>query len=70
QMETKHGMYALINDRQVWHNATPMNKVAASKPGYLDCFVLTSSGIGMNIAELREQFPALIQPVDGKSPIF
>ncbi|MCP4056363.1 MAG: aminotransferase class V-fold PLP-dependent enzyme, partial [Pseudoalteromonas sp.] len=24
----------------------------------------------MNIAQLREQFPALIQTVDGKSPIF
>ena len=42
KMEIKDGMFALINDRQVWHNATPMNKVDASKPGYLDCFVLTS----------------------------
>ena len=24
----------------------------------------------MNIAQLREQFPALMQSVDGKSPIF
>ncbi|MBH0057747.1 2OG-Fe dioxygenase family protein [Pseudoalteromonas sp. SWXJZ94C] len=42
KMEIKDGMFALINDRQVWHNATPMNKIDASKPGYLDCFVLTS----------------------------
>ena len=42
KIEIKDGMFALINDRQVWHNATPMNKVDASKPGYLDCFVLTS----------------------------
>jgi len=42
KMEIKDGMFALINDRQVWHNATPMNKVDTNKPGYLDCFVLTS----------------------------
>ncbi|MGB1030925.1 MAG: biofilm formation protein, partial [Pseudoalteromonas marina] len=28
--------------REVWHNATPMNKLDASKEGYLDCFVLTA----------------------------
>ncbi len=42
KMEIKDGMFALIDDRQVWHNATPMNKLDASKPGYLDCFVLTA----------------------------
>jgi hypothetical protein len=42
KMEIKDGMFALINDRKVWHNATPMNKLDASKPGYLDCFVLTA----------------------------
>ncbi len=42
KMEIKDGMFALINDRQVWHNATPMNKLDADKTGYLDCFVLTA----------------------------
>ncbi|KPH95322.1 hypothetical protein AMS58_08200 [Pseudoalteromonas porphyrae] len=42
KMEIKDGMFALINDREVWHNATPMNKIDASKAGYLDCFVLTA----------------------------
>ncbi|MGX1113612.1 hypothetical protein ACSSVW_003040 [Pseudoalteromonas sp. MBR-15] len=42
KMEIKDGMFALINDREVWHNATPMNKLDASKEGYLDCFVLTA----------------------------
>ncbi|MBB1334791.1 MULTISPECIES: 2OG-Fe dioxygenase family protein [unclassified Pseudoalteromonas] len=42
KMEIKDGMFALINDREVWHNATPMNKIDASKDGYLDCFVLTA----------------------------
>lgn len=42
KMEIKDGMFALIDDRQVWHNATPMNKIDDSKPGYLDCFVLTA----------------------------
>lgn len=42
KMEIKDGMFALINDRQVWHNATPMNKLDATAPGYLDCFVLTA----------------------------
>ncbi|MDN3380383.1 MULTISPECIES: 2OG-Fe dioxygenase family protein [unclassified Pseudoalteromonas] len=42
RMEIKDGMFALINDREVWHNATPMNKIDASKDGYLDCFVLTA----------------------------
>ncbi|MFK3863177.1 2OG-Fe dioxygenase family protein [Pseudoalteromonas rhizosphaerae] len=42
KMEIKDGMFALIKDREVWHNATPMNKIDASKDGYLDCFVLTA----------------------------
>ena len=42
KMEIKDGMFALINDREVWHNATPMNKIDSSKAGYLDCFVLTA----------------------------
>ena len=42
KMAIKDGMFALINDRHVWHNATPMNKIDADKIGYLDCFVLTA----------------------------
>lgn len=42
KMEIKDGLFALINDREVWHNATPMNKLDADKIGYLDCFVFTS----------------------------
>jgi hypothetical protein len=42
KMAIKDGMFALINDRHVWHNATPMNKIDAEKVGYLDCFVLTA----------------------------
>ncbi|BBN83053.1 agglutination protein [Pseudoalteromonas sp. A25] len=42
KMEIKDGLFALINDRQVWHNATPMNKLDADKVGYLDCFVFTA----------------------------
>ena len=42
KMAIKDGMFALINDRHVWHNATPMNKTDAEKVGYLDCFVLTA----------------------------
>ncbi|MBB1292872.1 2OG-Fe dioxygenase family protein [Pseudoalteromonas sp. SG43-7] len=42
KMEIKDGMFALINDREVWHNATPMNKIDDTKAGYLDCFVLTA----------------------------
>ncbi len=42
KMAIKDGMFALIDDRTVWHNATPMNKIDADKPGYLDCFVLTA----------------------------
>ena len=42
KMEIKDGMFAIINDREVWHNATPMNKIDAQKQGYLDCFVLTA----------------------------
>ncbi|MGO2010974.1 MAG: 2OG-Fe dioxygenase family protein [Pseudoalteromonas sp.] len=42
KMEIKDGMFALINDREVWHNATPMNKINDSQEGYLDCFVLTA----------------------------
>ena len=42
KMEIKDGMFAMINDREVWHNATPMNKIDSDKVGYLDCFVLTA----------------------------
>ncbi|MEI4548362.1 2OG-Fe dioxygenase family protein [Pseudoalteromonas spongiae] len=42
KMEIKDGMFAMVNDRQVWHNATPMNKIDNDKVGYLDCFVLTA----------------------------
>ncbi|CCQ10228.1 FIG010427: hypothetical protein [Pseudoalteromonas luteoviolacea B = ATCC 29581] len=42
KMEIKDGLFALVNDRQVWHNATPMNKIDANKVGYLDCFVFTA----------------------------
>lgn len=42
KMEIKDGMFAMVNDRQVWHNATPMNKIDSTKVGYLDCFVLTA----------------------------
>lgn len=42
KMEIKDGLFALINDREVWHNATPMNKLDADKVGYLDCFVFTA----------------------------
>ena len=42
KMEIKDGMFAVVNDRQVWHNATPMNKIDSSQVGYLDCFVLTA----------------------------
>ena len=42
KMEIKDGMFALIDDRQVWHNATPMNKIDPEQTGYLDCFVLTA----------------------------
>ncbi|MFC3034339.1 2OG-Fe dioxygenase family protein [Pseudoalteromonas fenneropenaei] len=42
KMEIKDGLFALINDREVWHNATPMNKIKADEIGYLDCFVFTA----------------------------
>ncbi|KZN31447.1 2OG-Fe dioxygenase family protein [Pseudoalteromonas luteoviolacea] len=42
KMEIKDGLFALVNDREVWHNATPMNKLDADKVGYLDCFVFTA----------------------------
>lgn len=42
KMEIKDGMFAMVNDRQVWHNATPMNKIDDTQTGYLDCFVLTA----------------------------
>ncbi|MFC0120134.1 2OG-Fe dioxygenase family protein [Pseudoalteromonas xiamenensis] len=42
KMEIKDGLFALVNDRQVWHNATPMNKIKADEIGYLDCFVFTA----------------------------
>jgi hypothetical protein len=42
KMEIKDGLFALINDRQVWHNATPMNKLDPQQVGYLDCFVFTA----------------------------
>ena len=35
KMEIKDGMFALINDRQVWHNATPMNKIDARNQFWL-----------------------------------
>ncbi|WP_046004883.1 2OG-Fe dioxygenase family protein [Pseudoalteromonas rubra] len=42
KMEIKDGLFALVNDREVWHNATPMNKLDATQTGYLDCFVFTA----------------------------
>ncbi|MBQ4839347.1 2OG-Fe dioxygenase family protein [Pseudoalteromonas luteoviolacea] len=42
KMEIKDGLFALVNDREVWHNATPMNKLNAEEIGYLDCFVFTA----------------------------
>ena len=42
KMEIKDGLFALVNDREVWHNATPMNKLNADEVGYLDCFVFTA----------------------------
>lgn len=42
KMEIKDGMFAMVNDRKVWHNATPMNKLDQDKVGYLDCFVFTA----------------------------
>lgn len=42
KMEIKDGLFALVNDREVWHNATPMNKINADEVGYLDCFVFTA----------------------------
>ncbi|NKC20575.1 biofilm formation protein [Pseudoalteromonas sp. S4498] len=42
KMEIKDGLFALVNDREVWHNATPMNKLDAEQVGYLDCFVFTA----------------------------
>jgi len=37
------GDYIVLNDRAVFHNASPIDKIDDSKEGYVDLFVLTSS---------------------------
>lgn len=41
--ELSPGDYIVLNDRAVFHNASPIDKIDESKEGYVDLFVLTSS---------------------------
>jgi hypothetical protein len=41
-LQLKEGEVVYINDRALWHNATPIKRIDESKDGYMDVFVLTA----------------------------
>ena len=41
-LQLKEGEIVYINDRALWHNATPIKRIDESKDGYMDVFVLTA----------------------------
>jgi len=41
-MTLENGELAYINDRVLWHNATPISRLDASKEGHMDLIILTA----------------------------
>lgn len=44
--ELAPGDYAILNDRQLFHNASPIDLIDETQEGYVDIFVLTGNGQG------------------------